>query len=134
MATTATDVREAVKSTIQDIIDDFKDEPETGRETVIERLDEECDTLFGQLVRQGRIDQYDVDDLVATAAPCAEILRVAKEDAWVEDDHGLWEGLTFGVLASIAFFSLRNLLYKALEEAGHDTNEDYPFAKSDEDE
>lgn len=122
-------IRTAVKDTIRSIIDDYKSEPETDRETVIERLGEECDSLWGNLVKHGRIDQYDSDDLVDTAAPCAAIVAYAKENAWVEDDSGLWEGMTFGVLASIAYFSLRNVLYKALSDAGHDINEDFPFAK-----
>lgn len=129
--TTADDVRKAIIATRDDIISDFRDEPDTDREDVIERLDEECDALFGQLVQHGRIAEYDVDDLVSTAADCAAIIQVAKEDAWVEDDHGLWEGLTFGVLASIAYFSLRNLLYQSLADAGHDTNDDMPFAADD---
>lgn len=56
------------------------------------------------------------------------IIQVAKADAWVEDDHGLWDGLTYGVVPSMAYFSLRNLLYQAMKEAGHDSNEDRPFA------
>jgi hypothetical protein len=70
--------------------------------------------------------------MVQTAGPCAEIIRVAEADAWVEDDRGLWEGLTYGVLACIAYYSLRNLLYQALTEAGHDSNDDLPFAPDDE--
>ena len=128
-ALTKEKIQTAVSDTIRSIIDDYKNEPETSRETVIERLDEECDSLWGNLVKHGRIDQYDSDDLVETAAPCAAIVAYAKENAWVEDDSGLWEGMTFGVLASIAYFSLRNVLYRALSDAGHDTNEDFPFAK-----
>jgi hypothetical protein len=130
--TTPAEVRAKVEETITDIIDDYKDAPETDRETFIERMDEECDTLFGQLVKQGRIDQYTVDDLVETAADCAAIIQLAEQDAWVEDDHGLWDGLTYGVLASIAYFSLRNLLYQAMKDAGHDSNEDHPFSKGPE--
>lgn len=126
-------VRVSVADTVTEIVEAFKDEPDTDRETVIERLDEECDTLFGQLVRHGRIDQYDVDDLIATAQPCGVILQVAQADAWVEDDNGLWDGLTYGVLASIAYFSLRNLLYERMKQAGHDTNDDYPFRRDDDD-
>ena len=101
--TTPAEVRAKIQETIAEIIDDFKDEPETDREILIERMDEDCDTLFGQLVKQGRIDQYTVDDLVETAADCAAIIKLAEQDAWVEDDHGLWDGLTYGVLASIAY-------------------------------
>ena len=121
------DVRAAVKAVVDDVIDDFRNS-QIDRETVIERLDEETDTLFGQLVRHGRIDQYDVDDLVATAQSCASVIKVAEADAWVEDDYGLWDGLKYGVLASVAYFSLRNLLYQGLKDEGHDTNDDHPFA------
>jgi hypothetical protein len=127
--TTLLEVRAKIEETLADIIGDYRDDPETDRETLIERMDEECDSLFGRLVKQGRIDQYSVDDLVETAGDCAAIIKLAEQDAWVEDDHGLWEGLTYGILASIAYFSLRNLLYQAMKDAGHDSNEDQPFSK-----
>src|SRR6266702_6562 len=123
------EVRAEIGATVTEIIGDYQDDPETDRETLIERMDQECDTLFGRLVKQGRIDQYSVDDLVETAADCAAIIKLAEQDAWVEDDHGLWDGLTYGILASIAYFSLRNLLYQAMKDAGHDSNEDRPFSK-----
>jgi hypothetical protein len=132
--TTFLEVRANIEETVDDIIGDYRDDPETDRETLIERMDEECDSLFGRLVKQGRIDQYSVDDLVETAADCAAIIKLAEQDAWVEDDHGLWDGLTFGILASIAYFSLRNLLYQAMKDAGHDSNEDRPFSKEGSDE
>lgn len=126
--------RAAVSEAVDGLIKEFKDQPDVDRETVMERLDEYTDDVFGSLVKQGRVSDYNVDDLVETAQPCATIIKVADEDAWVEDDSGLWDGLTFGVLASIAYFSLRNLLYKALEEKGHDTNDEHPFAAKDGDE
>jgi hypothetical protein len=128
---TTASVRDAVRDTVADIIEDYRDESDTDRETVIERLDEECDTLWGQLVCMGRIDQWDVDTLVRHAGACAAIVKTAEEDAWVEDDDGLWDGLTYGVLAAVAYYSLRNLLYQALKDAGHDTNDDTPFADTD---
>ena len=129
--TTTTDIRAAISETVQDIIDDA--EPDNDREWLIERMDEECDALFGRLVRHGRIDQYDVDDLLEAIGPCAAIISLAKQEAWVEDDSGLWEGLTYGVVPSIAYFSLRNLLYQALADAGHDSNDDLPFAPEGDD-
>lgn len=122
-------IKRAVKSTVRSIVDDYKGDEETDRETLIERIDEECDSLFGELVKSGRIDKYESDDLVETAQACAEVIRYASEFAWVEDDHGLWEGLKSGVLASIAYFSLRNVLHQAVKKAGHDSNDDFPFAK-----
>ncbi len=132
--TTLAEVRAKIEETVADIIGDYRDDPEADRETLIERMDEECDTLFGRLVKQGRIDQYSVDDLVETAGDCAAIIKLAEQDAWVEDDHGLWDGLTYGILASIAYFSLRNLLYQAMKDAGHDSDEDRPFANEGNDE
>jgi hypothetical protein len=127
--TTPLEVRAKIEETVAEIIDDYRDDPESDRETLIERMEEECDSLFGRLVRQGRIDQYSVDDLVETAGDCAAIIKLAEQHAWVEDDPGLWDGLTYGILASIAYFSLRNLLYQAMKDAGHDSNEDRPFAE-----
>lgn len=131
---TTDDVMAAVRSTVQDIIDDHKDEPDTDREALIERMDEECDALFGQLVKHGPISDYDADDLIETAEDCAVIIKAAKEKAWVEDDSGLWDGLTYGVLASVAYFSLRNLIYQVLKDAGHDSNDDHPFQKPEDEE
>jgi hypothetical protein len=128
---TTASVREAVRDAVAGIIDEYQDQPDTDRESVIERLDEECDTLWGALVCAGRIDRWDVDTLARYAGACAAIIKTAAEDAWVEDDEGLWDGLTYGVLPAVAYYSLRNLLYQALKDAGHDTNEDRPFAESD---
>jgi len=131
-ALTPASVSEAARDTVASIIEAYGDQPDTDRETVIERLDEECDTLWGQLVCMGRIDQWDVDALVRHAGDCAAIIKTAEDDAWVEDDDGLWGGLTYGVLPAVAYYSLRNLLYQALKDAGHDTNDDQPFANDDE--
>ena len=129
---TAATVRSAVKDFVRETKQSFqRDEfqKDTNRNDVIEYIDSQCDSMWGSLVYHGRIDQYDVDTLIQTATECAVILKVAQEDAWVETDRGLWEGLTYGVLASMAYFSLRNLLYKALKDAGIDSNDDEPFSK-----
>jgi hypothetical protein len=121
-------VREAVCDAVASIIEQYQDQPDTDREAVIERLDEGCDSLWGHLVCWGLIAEWDVDTLARHADECAAIIKTAADDAWVEDDDGLWDGLTYGVLAAVAYYSLRNLLYQALTDAGHDTNEDQPFA------
>lgn len=122
-------IRTVVKDTAREIIDDLSKDPDTDRDMLIERMDEEHDALFVQLVGHGRIDQYDVSDLARTAPACATILLVAEADAYVENDGGLWQGLTYGVLASIAYYSLRNLLYVAMKAEGVDSNNDRPFAE-----
>lgn len=127
-------VRDEIASWVEDIKDDYRSDhydKQTNRETLIERMDEDCDErLWPHLVKHGLITKYDEDDMVETALASAIIIKVAKADAWVEDDHGLWDGMTHGVQACIAYYSLRNLMYKALKDAGIDTNEERPFAKS----
>jgi hypothetical protein len=122
-------VRRSVRSFVRETKQEF--DADTNRETLMEWIDENCDSIWGNLVKMGRIDQYDVDDLVETASECATIIKTAKDDAWVEDDRGLWEGLTYGLVASIAYFSLRNLLYQGLKNAGIDSNNDYPLKVQD---
>lgn len=126
---TATQVRKAVKATVGDIIRRYSETPDIDRNDVLDQMHDDCNSLWGSLVKHRRIDEYTAEDLVQTASACATIIQVAEEDSWVEDDRGLWEGLTFGVLASIAYFSLEHLIYDGLAKAGHDTNDERPFAK-----
>lgn len=129
---TAKQVRSAVQEFVNEMKREYKRgfyDKETNRETLIERMDEDCDNIWGDLVKTGSLVQYDVDDMVETAFASATIIKVAQDDAWVEDDSGLWEGCKYGVCAIIAYYSLRNLLYNALKDAGVDTNNDCPFAK-----
>jgi hypothetical protein len=126
MDTTQENIAEAIESCLAELIDEV--DADTDREDVIEALDEACDSLWGNLVRGGMITDYGVYELIETAHDCAMVIKYAEEHAWVEDDHGLWEGLTYGVMASIAYFSLRNCLYQAMADMGHDTNDDFPFA------
>lgn len=120
-----------IRDTINDALDDIVADcgPETDRDELIERLDEETDAAFNELVQYGAFAHYDLEDMVDTCAECADIIRFAEKHAWVEDDSGLWEGLTYGRLACIAYFSLRNCFYEILSKRGIDSNEDLPFAE-----
>lgn len=120
-------IHQTIETVIESVLDDLDFDSDTDREEVIERLDEEADAAWGELIKDGRIAEYTVDDLTETAADCATIIEFAEERAWVEGDSGLWEGLTYGVLASIAYNSLRNCFYQLLKDRGHDTNDEYPF-------
>lgn len=124
-------IETVIESALDDIIDDF--DSGADREEVIDRLDEESDAVWTELVKYGRIDKYTVDDLTETASDCAIIIEFAEERAWVETDSGLWQGLTYGVLASIAYSSLRNCFYQLLKDRGHDTNDEFPFASESDD-
>lgn len=122
---TQDELRDQIKSAVDDLISDS--DSDCSRETLLDLILETTDSLFGSLVRHGRIDQYDVFDMVDTAADCAAIIELARTDAWEVDDSGLWEGFTYGVLAAIAFHSLENLIHQYLQDAGVDTNADDPF-------
>jgi hypothetical protein len=125
-------VRIGIKGLITELRSDIRAgdlDRDTSRETLIEWMDEKADQLWGELVQQGRIDQYDAGELIETAPACGAILSLAQENGCLETGSGLWEGLTFGVLASMAYFSLRNLLYHFLCDAGVDSNNEQPLRK-----
>lgn len=126
MSITHDDIRDTIDAYLDDMIEEF--DADTDREELIDRITEEADSAWGELVKHGRIDQYTVSDLTETAAECAAIVEFAEENAWVADDSGLWEGLTYGVLAAIAYHSLENCFHQALESRGIDSNKDNPFA------
>lgn len=110
---TARQVREAVNEAAREIAEEIKAKT-VERDQPHDAIFEATDSLFGSLVRAQRVDSYNAHDLAATADKCAVILEVAEQDAWVADDSGLWEGLTHGVLAAIAFHSLENCIWETL--------------------
>jgi len=122
---TEADIREAIETRVDGII--LEADSTTGRDDVIDCLDEACDDAWSDLVQHGPLADYDIDDFVITAEPVAQILSFAKEHAWIEDDSGLWEGVTYGLPACIAYSSLRNCFYQSMADRGHDTNDDFPF-------
>lgn len=122
---------ELIRKTAQELFGECRDE-KLDREDIYDRVFEWTDSAWGNWIRYGRIDEYDVADLVATAPGCCRILELATERNCVADDSGLWDGLTYGVLAAIAFHSLeqliRDLLCAIAQEAGVDLDDDEPFA------
>lgn len=112
----AGELRQKVKDTAEAIAQDI----ESGlvrRDEPHDCIFEETDALFGSLVKMERVDRYTVDDMIDTIGSVATILRVAREDAWLPDDSGLWEGITpFGIPASVAFFALENCLWQKLRD------------------
>ena len=129
--TTKTDVLKTVDAVVTDMVDDYSN-TETDREDVLDRVFEEVDAAFGQLVRHGLITDYDAHDMVRSAPACCAIIEAADDRSWIADDSGLWEGMVYGTLAAVAFHSLENLIHSALEAAGVDTNDDFPFASKEE--
>jgi len=131
---TFNDIENAINNSVDDIINNYN--ADTKRETILDAVFDETDSIFGKLIKQKLVTNYTFDDLIDTATDCTVILKYAKKFAWVENDtelwEGLWERLCFGMIASIAFFSLRNCFYTALENKGYDTNDDFPLANKKE--
>ncbi len=100
---------------------------DTDREQLIEIIDDQYEDLFSEVVKCQRLDTYTLDDMLDTCQICGEIIKFAEDRAWVEDDTGLWEGLLYGVLASVAYFSLRNCFVQLMSDRGIDVNDDFPF-------
>lgn len=123
---TTTTLRRMLRDMVREAKDEFN--AESNRDDVMEWIDQWVDDTWGDIVFQGMLTDYDLDDLMRSIPSCAVILELAKSDAWIEDDSGLWDGLTYGVVPSVAYFSLRNLAHAYLSKSGHDTNEDHPFA------
>ena len=131
--TTKNDVLKTVEAVVADMVDDYTNNGWPGREGVLDRVWEEVDAAFGQLVRHGLLADYDAHDMVRTAPACCAIIEAANDRSWIADDSGLWEGMVvYGTLAAVAFHSLENLIHSALEAAGVDTNDDFPFASKEE--
>lgn len=120
------EIRDTINNALDDIVADCG--PKTSRAELIECLADANDDAFSDLVRYGFLADYDLDDMVDTCAKCADIIRFAEKLDCVEEDSGLWEGITYGMLASIAYFSLRNCFHELLRGRGINSNEDFPFA------
>ncbi len=67
--TTKTDVLKTVDAVVTDMVDDYAD-TETDREDVLDRVFQEVDAAFGNLVQHGRLQYYDAHDMVRTAPAC----------------------------------------------------------------
>lgn len=105
-----------IRSEVVDAAHEIAEE-EVGRNEPHDRIFEATDTIFARQVKAKKVSDYDVSDMLQTLGACAAILAVAEEDAWIEDDAGLWEGCEpYGVLASIAFFSLEHCIWQKLDD------------------
>ena len=123
--------QEQVQKEVEDFVYQAKESlVDCDRNDLIDEIDRYCDgELWPYLVKQGRLDQYGLNDLIDTLPACATIIEAAEQEGCIADDSGLWEDMTYGVVPCIAYYSLRNLLYNALKEDGVDSNEENPFEK-----
>ena len=81
---------------------------------------EAVDSGWGELgFPVGRIDEWPINPGGKTLILLGEVLDYCEEEAWLEDDKGLWDGLQgAATLASQAFFSLENVLWEKLRKKG----------------
>ncbi len=91
---------------------------EITRDEPHDAIFEAVDNGWGELgFPVGRIDQWPVNPGAKVLAKLAKVLDYCERTAWLEDDSGLWEGLSgVAVLASQAFFSLENVLWEKLRK------------------
>ncbi len=118
---TAEQVRDKVKEGAQNI---EQGREEGGYEDLHDGIFIQTDEMFCDLVGGVNVKHYDLQTMLDTMQPVATILKVAEEDSWIEDDSGLWEGLPpYGILASVAFWSLEHVLMEKLNERDNDLPE-----------
>jgi len=108
---------EEVRESVNDMANEIKEDYSDG-DDLHDMVFSQVDSAWSNLVFGGMIHDWNASDLVRAAGACATIIQVAEEDAWVADDGGLWEGLTYGVVGSIAFFSLENCVVEKLRSLG----------------
>lgn len=126
-------IREEIVKDLEEVVKDAIDscDWDTDRVDLIERFDEEVDTVWERHVGTGRIDQMDVEQVADTAQLWAAVLALGKDYKCIETDRGLWEGLSHSAPVSQAYFTLRNLLnHIASEDFDVDVNEDHPLVKA----
>jgi hypothetical protein len=111
-----TDSEESLEDSFRTLVTDYIEacDHEDDREQHLDDIYMEIDGWWGDNVKSGRIDQYDIDDLMETLPACIEIFEFAGRIAWIEDDNGLWDGLVYGVIPAIAYHSLSNVFYQLL--------------------
>jgi len=67
----------------------------------------------------GRIDSWPVNPGAEVLGLCGTVLDYCDENAWIEDDSGLWEGLHgAAVLGCQAYHSLINVVWQKLRHIG----------------
>lgn len=81
-----------------------------------DRIFEAVDCGWGELgFDVGRIDEWPANPGGDVLQLLGQVLEYCEQEAWLEDDSGLWDGLNgAAMLASQAFFSLENVLWEKL--------------------
>ena len=65
----------------------------------------------------GRLEHWGFNPETEVLQNLGVILDYCEQEGWIEDDSGLWEGLSgAATMGSQAFFSLRNVLVQKLQD------------------
>ena len=65
----------------------------------------------------GRIEHWPANPGAKVLTLLGQVMEYCEEEAWLEDDAGLWAGLKgAALLGSQAFFSLENVLWEKLRK------------------
>lgn len=116
--------RELREETIDAVVEAMADEAENAirdhdtpyQDAIFEAVDSRWPD-FG--IPEGRIAEWPTNPGADVLARCAKVLDYCAEEAWVEDDSGLWQGLEGGaVIGTQAFFSVQNVVWEKLRNRG----------------
>lgn len=119
-------INNAIDEVVVDMLDSL--DVDEHRETVIERINEEVDSMWGHLVYQGSLSDWSVEDVAEFADEWSAIIKAGKNNACIETDRGLWDGMTHQVPVVQAFYTLWNLfVHRCAREWDIDVNETEPL-------
>ena len=112
---TKTEIDETVESWLADLIEEI--EENDAQDEPHDYIFEHVDSGWGNFFDAGRIDQWPTNPGGKVLSLLGEVLSYCEEEAGLEDDQGLWEGLQGAqMLASQAFFSLEAVVWEKLRK------------------
>lgn len=109
-----------IQNEVDTIAATVKEEYDEGElEYPQDKVFEEVDNWCCQNLKHKNINAYTLDDMLDTADMCSAILKHAERQGCIENDTGLWDQVTpYGVIASVAFFSLQLCVLDKLQTLG----------------
>ena len=111
------EIDKIVEEWVTQIADEIK-EGSVSREEPHDAVFEAVDEGWTELgFEAGLISEWPVNPGAEILGRCGEVLDYCEQEAWIEDDSGLWDGLHGAAILGIqAFFSLQNVLWEKLRE------------------
>jgi hypothetical protein len=101
--------------------------PDTTQDEVLKALGAATDTIWsGWFCPNEDVPSLCTADLECRTEACIRIIRSAP--AW-DDTSVIYDHMSPGAMASVAWVALRNCLRQALADLGYDLHAEYPLAK-----